>query len=212
MIAASSTNISRPIRDIEQRIQRAANLPRVTTPNYNAPAAVPGAYQEHIRILCDLLVLAFQTDTTRIATFVFANEGSNRSVSIPDVREGHHDLSHHEHDPAKQAKIAIINRFHVTQLGYLLSRLKAIREGDGTLLDHSMIVYGSGNSDGNAHNHDDLPILLAGKGGGTITYRTAHSLGRETPLNNLWLSMLDRMASRVDVLGDSTGRLSGLDG
>jgi len=200
------------IRDIEQRIQRAASLPRVATPTYNAPAAVPAAYQEHIRILCDLLVLAFQTDTTRVSSFVFANEGSNRSYPFLNVREGHHDLSHHENNPAKQAKIATINRFHVTQLGYLLTRLKAIREGDGTLLDHSMIVYGSGNSDGNRHNHDDLPILLAGKAGSSIRTGRHIRYARNTPLNNLWLSMLDRMASGVDALGDSTGRLSGLNG
>jgi len=200
------------IRDIEQRIERASHLPAVQTPTYQTPAGVPNNYQEHIHILCDLMVLAFQTDVTRVCTFVLANEGSNKSYPFIGVSEGHHDLSHHQNNQAKQAKIREINTFHVTQFAYLLERLKAVREGDGTLLDHSMLVYGSGNSDGNRHNHDDLPILLAGKGCGTI--RTGRHLRypRETPLNNLWLAMLDRMNSRVDGLGDSTGRISNLNG
>jgi hypothetical protein len=198
------------IRDIEQRIQRAATQPAVQVPNYATPAGVPNVYQDHIRILADLMVLAFQTDTTRICTFVFANEGSNKSYPFIEVREGHHDLSHHENNPAKQAKIASINRFHVSQLAYLLGKLKAVREGDGTLLDHCMVAYGSGNSDGNRHNHDDLPILLAGKAGRSITTGRHVRYRQNTPLNNLWLSMLDRMGSGVESLGDSTGRLSSL--
>jgi Protein of unknown function (DUF1552) len=200
------------IRDIEQRIRRAASQPPVQAPNYTVAPGIPNVYQDHIRILADLMVLAFQTDTTRIATFVFANEGSNRSYPFVEVREGHHDLSHHENNPAKQAKIATINRFHVTQFAYLVGKLKAIREGDGTLLDHCMVVYGSGNSDGNRHNHDDLPILLAGKAGNSIRTGRHVQYNRDTPLNNLWLSMLDRMSSGVEALGDSTGRLANLAG
>jgi len=200
------------IRDIEQRIERAARLPRVETPDFNVPAGVPSSNQEHIRILCDLMVLAFQTDSTRICSFVIANEGSNKSYPFLEVREGHHELSHHENNPAKQAKISRINRYHMTQFAYLLNRLKSIPEGDGTLLDHCMLVYGSGNSDGNRHNHDDLPIVLAGSGGGSIRTGRHVRVARETPLNNLWLSMLDRMSSSVDSLGDSTGRLSVLEG
>ncbi len=122
------------------------------------------------------MVLAFQADVTRVVTFVLANEGSNRPYPFIGVSEGHHDLSHHGNDKAKQTKIRDINRFHIKQLAYLLTQLKSIREGDGTLLDHCMIAYGSGNSDGNAHNHDDLPILLAGNGGGTIKARPAPPL------------------------------------
>ena len=198
------------IRDIEQRIQRAARLPEPPRPNMPQPAGIPDSYQEHIRILCDLLVLAFQADITRVCTFVFANEGSNRPYPFIEVREGHHDLSHHGNDAAKLAKIAQINRFHITQLAYLLNRMKNIREGQGTLLDNCMIVYGSGNSDGNRHNHDDLPILLAGRGSGTIRAGRHIRYARNTPLNNLWLSMLDRIGSSVDALGDSTGRLANL--
>lgn len=198
------------IRDIEQRIERAARLPEPPRPNMPQPTGIPSNYQEHIRILCDLLVLAFQADITRVSTFVFANEGSNRPYPLINVSEGHHDLSHHGNDAAKKNKIAQINRFHVTQLAYLLNRLKSIREGDGTLLDHCMVAYGSGNSDGNAHNHDDLPILVAGRASGTIRTGRHIRYANNTPLNNLWLSMLDRVGSHVDVLGDSTGRLASL--
>jgi hypothetical protein len=198
------------IRDVEQRIQRAAQLPEPPRPNMTQPAGIPQNYQEHIRILCDLLVLAFQADLTRVATLVIANEGSNRPYSFIDVREGHHDLSHHGNDAAKQAKIARINRFHIEQFAYLLGRLQSTREGDGTLLEHAMLAYGSGNSDGNRHNHDDLPVLLAGKGCGTIRSGRHVRYAQNTPLNNLWLSMLDRMDCNVQSLGDSTGRLPGL--
>jgi hypothetical protein len=198
------------IRDIEERIERAARLPQPPTPNIELPASAPASYQDHIRLLCDLLVLAFQTDSTRVSTFVFANEGSNRPYPFIGVSEGHHDLSHHGNDPVKTGKIRQINTFHITQFAYLLERLQAVREGDGTLLDHSMIVYGSGNSDGNRHNHDDLPILVAGKGCGNLRSARHVRYNRDTPLNNLWLSLLDRMECPVDQLGDSTGRLSQL--
>jgi hypothetical protein len=198
------------IRDIEQRIQRAAQLPEPPRPDMAQPAGVPPSYQEHIRILCDLMVLAYQADITRVISFVLANEGSNRPYSFISVPEGHHDLSHHGNDAQKQAKIARINRFHIQQFAYLLGRLQSIREGDGTLLDHCMLVYGSGNSDGNRHNHDDLPVLIAGKGCGTVRAGRHVRYANNTPLNNLWVSMLDRMECNVASLGDSTGRLPNL--
>lgn len=198
------------IRDIEQRIQRAAQLPPVERPSVDAPAGIPPTYEEHIRLMGDLMVLAFQTDMTRVCTFVLANEGSNKPYPFAGVREGHHDLSHHGNSQEKKEKIRQINRFHTTQLAYLLEKLRSIPEGDGTLLDHSMIAYGSGNSDGNAHNHDNLPILVAGGGCGTLSTGRHLVFPKETPLNNLWLSLLDRMEISVDTLGDSTGKLSGL--
>jgi hypothetical protein len=198
------------IRDVEERIERAARLPAVTPPNIQVPQSPPASIEEHLRLLGDLMVLAFQTDTTRVCTFVFFNEGSNRPYPVIGVSEGHHDLSHHENNPAKQAKISKINTFHVKQLAYILGKMQSIQEGDGTLLDHSMVVYGSGNSDGNRHNHDDLPILLAGRGCGTINAGRHLRFPNETPLNNLWLSLLDRMDCRVETLGDSTGKLQGL--
>ncbi|HZZ78298.1 MAG TPA: DUF1552 domain-containing protein [Gemmataceae bacterium] len=198
------------IRDIEQRIERAARLPEPRRPDMQQPAGIPQNYQDHLRLLCDLLVLAFQADITRVSTLVFANEGSNKAYPFINVREGHHDLSHHGNDVNKMTKIGTINRFHVTQFAYLLGRLKNIREGEGTLLDNCMIAYGSGNSDGNAHNHDNLPVLLAGRGSGTIRSGRHIRYARNTPLNNLWVSMLDRVGSAVDALGDSTGRLRNL--
>ncbi len=143
---------------------------------------------------------------------LFANEFSNRPYPCIDIRDGHHDLSHHDNDPDKLAKIRAINRFHVGQFAYLLGRLKGVREGDGTLLDHCVIAYGCGNSDGNRHNHDDLPMLLAGRGGGTIKPGRHIRYRDGTPLMNLWLSMLDRLGAPTDSLGDSTGRLPSLDG
>ena len=200
------------IRDIEGRIERAAKLPPLEAPKGTKPTGIPATYQDHIRLMCDLMVLAFQADITRVCTFVLANEGSNKPYPFIGVSEGHHDLSHHGNDPRKKLKIRDINRFHTTQLAYLLTKLKSIKEGDGTLLDHSMIAYGSGNSDGNAHNHDDLPILLAGRGCGTIKPGRHVKFAKETPLNNLWVSMLDRLNVKVASLGDSTGGLTKLNG
>ena len=198
------------IRDIEQRIERAARLPEIKTPSYTKPNGVPADFREHIRLMCDLMVLAFQADVTRVATFVLANEGSNKPYPFIGVSEGHHDLSHHGNDEKKKAKIRDINKFHVTQLAYLLEKLKSVQEGSGTLLDHCMIAYGSGNSDGNAHNHDNLPVLLAGRGGGSIKTGRHIRYANETPLNNLWLALLDRVDVRLPFLGDSTGSLPAL--
>ncbi len=198
------------IRDIELRIERADKLPPVETPDCPQPTGIPASYEEHLRLMCDLLVLAFQADVTRVSTFVLANEGSNKPYPFIDVPEGHHDLSHHGNKEEKKAKIRQINLFHIRQLAYLLEKLKATPEGDGTLLDHVMIAYGSGNSDGNRHNHDDLPILLAGGGCGTLKTGRHLRYPAETPLNNLWLSMLNRMDMNIAELGDSTGTLPNL--
>ncbi len=196
------------MRELEQRINRGRPAIDLGVAKYPRPLGIPADYQEHLRLMGDLLVLAFQCDLTRIATFVFANDGSNRSYRTVGVSDGHHDLSHHGGDAAKQEKIRKINQFHTAQLAYILQKLKAIPEGDGTLLDHCMIVYGSGISDGNAHAHDDLPILLAGKANGTIKTGRHLRLPKETPLTNLYVSMLDRMGVKVDAFGDSTGRLA----
>ena len=199
------------IREIELRLERAAKLPAANAPaGVTAPAGLPESYAEHLRLLCDMLVLAFQADVTRVATFVFANESSNKSYPELGVNEGHHELSHHGHDPEKIRKVRTINQFHVAQLAYLLKRLKSIREGEGTLLDHCMIAYGSGNSDGDRHNHADRPILLAGGGGGTIATGRHIRFKDETPVTNLWASLLERMDVRVPLIGDSTGTLAAL--
>ena len=199
------------VRDLEQRIERAGQFAEVKAPEgFAAPTGIPATYEEHIKLMCDLMVLAFQTDTTRVCTFVLANEGSNKSYPSINVREGHHDLSHHGNDLEKKAKIAQINRFHTTQLAYLIGKLKSVKEGDGTLLDHCMLAYGSGNSDGNAHNHDNLPLLLAGRGCGTLKPGRHVVYPKDTPLNNLWLGMLNRMEIKTQQLGDSTGELKSL--
>jgi Protein of unknown function (DUF1552) len=202
------------VREIERRIAVAESLGAAARPIPDAarrPVGIPADLREHIRLMLDLLALAFQADVTRISTFMFANEASNRAYPFLNVPDGHHDLSHHGNDPGKHEKIKAINRFHVEQLAYLLGRLKSMKEGDGTLLDHVMVVYGSGISDGDRHNHDDLPILLAGRGGGSIT-PGRHIQYDSLPLNNLYLSMLDRMGVKIDRHGDSTGRLGMLDG
>ena len=201
------------VRDVERRLAAAErDKGAIQAPDYSVPEGVPADYKEHVRLMCDLLALAFRADVTRISTFVLANEGSNRSYRFLDVPEGHHELSHHGGDAAKHAKIRAINRFHVEQLAYLLGQLQAAREGDGCVLDHTLLVYGSGIGDGDRHNHNDLPILLLGKGGGTIRAGRHVRYPQDTPLNNLYLSLLDRMGVPTESLGDSAGRLTGLEG
>ncbi len=199
------------VREMELRIAKSGTDGQPKVPmGATIPKGIPESYAEHLRLLADLVVLAFQTDTTRVTTFVLANEGSNRSYPFIGVRDGHHSISHHGHDPVKLAKIQDINVFHASQLAYLLERLKSVKEGDGTLLDHSMIVYGSGNGDGDRHNHDDLPVILAGGGCGTLKQGRHIVYQKDTPINNLWVSMLNRMDIRDVQLGDSTGELKKL--
>jgi hypothetical protein len=200
------------VRELEGRLTRVDKAVAIDLRAVPRPVGIPRDNREHIRLMFDVLALAFQADATRIATFAFANEGSTKSYRFIGVPEGHHDLSHHGRDPEKQAKIKTINIYHVEQFAYFLARLKAIREGEGTVLDHSTIVYGSGISDGDRHNHDDLPILVAGKGGGTIKPGRHIVYPKDTPLNNLYLAMLERVGARAPSLGDSTGPLPHLDG
>jgi len=197
------------IRDIEVRLERAVHMPEVKVPDGVArPTGIPASYEEHIKLMGDLFVLAFQADVTRVATFVVANEGSNKPYAFIGVPEGHHDLSHHGGAADKKSKIAKINAFHTQMLAYTLGKLKSVKEGDGTLLDHCLIAYGSGNSDGNAHNHDNLPLLLAGTGGGAFKTGRHVRFAKETPLNNLWLALLQRVGVKLQSLGDSTGVLT----
>jgi len=199
------------VRDVERRIERAAaeaGTPRIAPSGATPPPkGVPKDFTDHVKLMNDLLVLAFQTDSTRVVTHVFANESSGRGYPWIGVPEGHHDLSHHAGDKNKQDKIRVINRFHVSMLADLLTKLQSVKEGEGTLLDHSLIVYGSGNSDGNAHNHDNLPILLAGKGGNILGGRHVR-YPRETPLTNLFVTIAERMGTPIARFGDSTGKLS----
>ncbi len=197
------------VREIEQRIERAEKM-SVATPDYPTPGGIPRDYEQHLRVMFDLLALAFQTDTTRVSSFMIAHDGSNRSYPMAGVPDGHHDISHHGGNAEKKAKIAKINRFHMTQFARFLERLKAVREGESTLLDHCMIVYGSGIADGNAHSHHDLPVLLAGRGGGAFQTGRHLRFAKDTPMSNLYLAMLDRMGMKEERFGDSTEVLKGL--
>ena len=198
------------VRELELRISRSTQFTTENLGPIKKPTGIPQDYQEHIRLMLDLMVLAFQSDSTRISTFMYANEGSNKNYPFIGVSEGHHDLSHHGGNVEKHEKIKKINEFHIEQLAYFLGKLKSTREGAGSVLDNSMIVYGSGISDGNRHNHDDLPILLLGKGGGTVRPGRHIKYERKTPLNNLYLAMLERMGVEASTLGDSSGKLDKL--
>jgi hypothetical protein len=199
------------IREVERRIGTfAPTQAQTAAPAKPPPDSAPSDYRLHLRLMADLVTVAFQIDATRICTFVFSNEITNRSYRFIDVPEGHHDISHHTFDPVKMEKVAKIDRFHIEQFAYLLGRMKAIPEGNGTLLDNCMVLYGSGNGEGARHNHDDLPILMAGKGGGTVTPGRHIRYPQNTPVCNLFLEMLDRMDVQVDSFGDSTGRLRNL--
>lgn len=198
------------VREIEKRVELAERESPQINPGIEVPEGIPADYAQHIRLMSDMLVLAFQADLTRIATFMFANDGSNRPYPMLSIGDGHHDLSHHQSDPEKHAKLRQINRFHVSQLAYLLEKMKLVQEPNGTLLDNSMIVYGCAISDGNRHNHDNLPVLLAGRGGGKIKAGQHRVYPFNTPMANLFLTMMDQVKVPAEKLGDSTGRLTGL--
>lgn len=202
------------IRDVEVRLAKSGqgkDFPAVQPPKgVTKPNGVPSDYAEHIKLMSDMLVLAFQADLTRVSTFAFANEGSNRSYKFIDVPEGHHDLSHHGRDKAKQSKIEKINQFHIAQLQHFLDGLAKVQEKGSNLLDSSMVCFGSGISDGDAHNHDELPILVIGSGGGSVKGGRHVRVSRETPLTNLHLALMERMGVAAERLGDSTGKLTQL--
>jgi hypothetical protein len=198
------------IREIEQRLIKMEREAGNLVVDATRPRGIPSDYGEHIRLMGDMMILAFQTDSTRVCTFMFGNEGSNRGYGQIGIADGHHDISHHGRDQAKLEKKRAIDRYHVEQLAYILGRMRSIKEGNGTLLDNTLLVYGGGISDGDRHNHDDLPILLAGTAGGSLKANRHVKLPQSTPMNNLFLSMLDRVGVRVEKLGDSTGKLQGL--
>ena len=158
----------------------------------------------------DLIALAFSADVTRIATFMPANAGSNRSYKDLGVPEGHHDLSHHGNNEEKQSKIAKINKFHTEHFAYFLEKLSSHQDGEQSTLHNSMVIFGSGISDGNRHNHNELPIVLAGSGGGSVKTNRHIRYPVDTPMNNLFLSMMDRMKVSPETFGDSTARLENL--
>lgn len=198
------------VRELEQRIEAAEKFALAVAPTAEKPNGIPKDFEAHVRLMFDLMTLAFQTDTTRIATFMVAHDGSNRSYRNLGVSEGHHEISHHGNSKHKLEMIAKINRFHIEQFAYFLQKLKGTREGQGSLLDQCMIVYGSGISDGDRHNHDNLPILLAGRGGGAFKTGRHVRYPRNTPMANLFLSMMENAGAPIERHGDSSGLLQQL--
>ena len=196
------------VREIEQRIQQAERFGPLPDPKAETPSGVPADYQQHIRLMMDMLVLAFQTDSTRISTFMLAHDGSNRSFKEIGVNDGHHNLSHHQNNPEILEKIAKIDQFYTAQLAYFLQRLRDTKESGGrSILDNSMIVYCGGLSDGNRHAHDNLPVILAGRAGGALTPGKHLALTEKTPMTNLYVRMLNVLGVPGDRFGDSTGEL-----
>ena len=193
------------LRAIEKQVQGAEKAAANPPPNIELPSGAPADHGEHIRVMCDILAAAFQTDSTRVATFMLANSGSNRTFPTIGVTEGHHTLSHHAGDKAKQDKIKKIDKYYMELFAGFLEKLSAVKEERGTILDNSMIVYGGALSDGNRHNHDDLPVIVAGKGGGTVVGGRFLKMQGQ-PMCSLFLSMFDRMKVKAVQFGDTAKR------
>jgi hypothetical protein len=199
------------IREVERRIERAeANAAANRMRDLDRPAGVPPSYADHARLMFDLQVLAFQADVTRVITFQLARETSNRTYPEIGVSDPHHPLTHHGNDPAKVEKVARINRFHVSLFAEFLATMRDTREGNGTLLDHSLLLYGSGMGNGNQHDHDNLPILLAGGAAGRMRGGRHIRFAQPTPLANLHLTLLDKAGVRLDSFADSRGKVDEL--
>jgi hypothetical protein len=193
------------IREIERRIQRteAQNTSSVTA--IDAPLGIPESFEEHVALMFDLLAVAYQADITRVFTFMMSREASQRTYPQVNVDEPHHTISHHANDPEKMAKNARINIFHAQQFGKFVEKLHATPDGDGTLLDHSLVFYGAGMGNGNAHATDPLPLVAVGGGVGT---GNRHILpAPRTPVGNLWVDIAHKFDAPIDTLGESTGRL-----
>jgi hypothetical protein len=203
------------VRDVETRLEFFSHAdPREWHPSQKPldlamPKGEPGDHQQHVRLMLDIMALAFQTDSTRVGTFMFANDVSTKNFAqlIPGASGSHHEFSHHQDKPEKYEPYSKINRWHSEQLAYFLDKLKSVKEGEGTLLDNSMILFGSSMSDGNRHDPANLPIVLAGKAGNKIKSGRYISCPKNTPLCNLYVSMLDRMGTPVERFGDSTEAL-----
>ncbi len=202
------------VREIEQRIQ-AAEKSRAgrSSPQVDAPdAGIPASYKDYLRLMFDMLLLAFQSDTTRVATFMISGDGNNRDFSEIGVNDGHHNLSHHGNRKDWIEKVEKIDYFYVTQLAYFLERMADAKDVDGnSLLHNSQLLYGSGNSDGNRHSHTNLPVILAGRAGGTLN-PGRYTRYTDLPITNLYLSMIDRIggSQKLERFGDSTGRLENI--
>jgi hypothetical protein len=200
------------VRDIERRISDSEKNNTDVVPTIDKPAGVPVDYSDHAHLMFDLQTIALQADLTRIITFMMGREGSNRTYREIGVPDAHHPITHHRNDPEMVEKVTKINCYHIEQFAYFLGKLKSIPEGDGTLLDHTIVLYGSGLSDGNRHTHHQLPVLVAG--GSIAGFKSGRHVryAPETPMNNLFLTILDRMGVPAHALGDANGELDRLSG
>jgi uncharacterized protein DUF1552 len=199
------------IREIERQLEKAEKDNAQVDPKMEKPYGVPADFAEHFKLMTDMLTVALQADMSRVFTFLVTREGTSRPYREIGIPDGHHPLTHHRNEPALMEKVTQINTYHVQQFAGWVEKLKSIREGDSRLLDNVMIVYGAGLADGNRHNHEDLPTVMVGgggdnyiKGGRRVVYR------KETPMSNLFLTMMDRMEVHAEFFGDATGRLDGL--
>jgi hypothetical protein len=198
------------VREIERHIELAEHDSKQFVPTIEKPAGVPVEFADHVKLMFDLMTLAFQADLTRISTFMMCREGSTRTYREIGVSDAHHPLTHHRNNPEWIEKVTKINCFHLEQFAYFVNKLKSTPDGDGTLLDRVMVVYGSGLADGNQHTHADLPVLLAGAGNGAVRPGRHVRYPKETPMNNLYVAMLDHMGIPPEHIGDSTGELQHL--
>jgi len=194
------------IRDVERRIQKAEEQSARELPVVEQPAGIPATFEEHARLMFDLLTLAYQTDMTRVSTFMLGKEVSVRAYPEIGVPDAHHSVSHHQNNPEQLAKLGKVNAFHVKQFAYLLDKLRSTPDGDGSLLDHSMLLYGAGISDSNVHLHDNLPLVLAGGADGRFKGGRHLVNPKDTPVTNLFVTMLDNLGVPVERIGDSSGR------
>jgi len=199
------------VRDVEKRLARAAQYPVVEV-DIPKPSGIPARFSDHLSLMYDLMAVAFQTDSTRVVTLMVGREGSSRTYREIGVPDAHHPLSHHQRNPEKIEKITQINTFHVSLFAKFLEKLRSTPEGDSNLLERSVILYGSCIGDGNRHNHDDLPVLLAGGQAAGLQPAQHLRFPKDTPLTNLYLTLLDRLGAPIDQFGDSTGRIAELSG
>jgi hypothetical protein len=195
------------IREVERQLEKAEQTSVAVDPGMEKPYGVPPDFAEHFQLMSDMMLIAFRADLTRVITFLMTREGANRSYRELGIPDGHHGVTHHKGNPELMEKVTRINEYHTEQLAKWLGKLKAVEEGDGSLLDHSMIVYGSGLSDGNRHLHDDLPTLVIGRGNGQLKPGRRVTFRKETPMCNLHLALMHRMGVPVQNFGDASGPL-----
>ena len=198
------------IREIERQLERAEKDNTQINPGMPKPYGIPADFAEHFKLMTDMLTVAMQADLSRVFTFLVTREGTSRSYREIGIPDGHHPLTHHQNKPELMEKVSQINTYHVKQFAGWVEKLKSIKEGNNSLLDNSMIVYGAGLTDGNRHNHEDLPTLIAGRGGNYFKPGRRIVVRKETPMSNLFLTMMDRMGVHADHFGDATGRLNGI--